>query len=497
MLPQIKHNRVNWQDGMKISRSHFIQMENALEDQIRDMTGTYLTNFNYGLLTPGPNSRQSLDIQLFYDRSDQITVKVIECRAITPGGARIEILPGNQPVEATILNERLKTQAYEIYVVVDPFTRMPSGQPDPKEVPLRQPFTLSHYRLEILPYPQTHQPEYGGFQLCIGRLQIDGESVKLSEHYIPPCTSLMSHPRLIASHRKLLTQLGEAEIAATGIIQRIHAKPERTALDESLLYLTEKIIDFTGHTLDNFRLLAIQQPPIYLTTYFASFARVINIGLNSLVRKHREELLDYFHKWFELAPREMENMLRTLLVLSYDHNDTFAGFNKVELFADRIIVLLKKLNELNYVDKPVELEKIYGWLILHTEGRRRSIYKIKGRSLLIGRQEADNNDIDFIIPDDTWVSRKHAKLSVQEDKDEIRFQLVDMNSVNGTYIHDTQTRLKPNEEFSLIDGDTFQIGKTNIVLISSLRTPSEKEALEQIEKTPFQKIENITNPVTM
>ena len=114
-----------------------------------------------------------------------------------------------------------------------------------------------------------------------------------------------------------------------------------------------------------------------------------------------------------------------------------------------------------------------------------------------GHLEGDNGDIDFGIPDDTWISRKHVRLTIQEEKEEARFQLIDLNSVNGTYIHDTQTRLKPNEEFSLIDGDTFQIGKTNIVLISSVRTASEKEALEQIDRTPYQKIENITNPVTL
>jgi hypothetical protein len=378
MLPHIKHYRVNWVDGMKISKDHFMGLEDAMGDQIRDMSGVSLNTFNYGLLPPGPNAPQSLNIQIYSDRSEQVTVKVQECRAITPGGARIEILPHSPAVEAVVTIERLKTQAYEIYVVVDPFARVPFGQPNPSESPMRQPYSLPQYRLEILPYPQTHQPEYSAFQICVGHLRVEGDLVKLSEHYISPCTTLMSHPRLIAAHQKLMSALGEMEVASTGIIQRIKGKETISQLDQSLLYLAEKIADFIAHSLDNFRLLLLQQPPVHVITSFARFARVMNVSLNSMVRKHREELLDYFHKWFELAPRDMENLLRGMLTISYDHNDTYASFNKVELFTDRILVLLRKLNELNYVGQaPEQKEKVYGWLVVHTEDRKPSVHKVK------------------------------------------------------------------------------------------------------------------------
>ena len=495
MLPPIKHFPVNWQDGMKITRNYFVQMENALADQIRDMGGIPLTNYNFGLLPPSPNTKQSLGIQIFYDLSEQVTVKVSECRAITPGGARIEIDHNSQPVEATILTETLKAQAYEIYLVVDPFSRVATGQPNPNETPLRQPYTLPQYRVEILPYPQTHQPEYSAFQLCIGRLRVEGDTVKLSEHYIPPCTALASHQRLAAAYHKLLAQLGETEVAVTGILQRIKVKDPIENLDKSLLYLTEKIAGYLANSLDTYRLFYLQQPPLQLIAFFSSFARIINVGLNSLVRKEREELLDYFHKWFELPPREMENLLRTLITLTYDHNDSYSALNKVEQFSDRIIVLLKKLNELNYVAKTPETEKIYGWLALHTEGRERSVFKIKEENTLIGRQEGGVQDIDFAINDDHWISRRHARLIVQEENGEADFQLMDLNSNNGTYIHDTKTRLKPNEEFSLIDGDTFQVGKTNIVIKSAVRAATEKDLKTEVDKISYYEILNIKDLV--
>jgi hypothetical protein len=496
MLPPLKHFRVNWVDGMKISKDHFIGLEDAMGDQIRDMSGISLNHFNYGLLPPGPNARQSLEVQIYADRSEQVTIKVSECRAVTPGGARIEIQKHTPPVETVVNLERLKTQAYEIYVVVDPFARIPFGQPNPGESPMRQPYALPQYRLEVLPYPQTHQPEYSAFQLCVGRLRVEGEAVKLSEHYIPACTTLMSHPRLAAAHQKLMSGLGEAEVAATGIIQRIKGKEAISQLDQSLLYLAEKIADFIAHSLDNYRLLLLQGPPVQVITSFARFARVMNVSLNSMVRKHREELLDYFHKWFELAPRDMENLLRSMLTITYDHNDTYASLNKVELFTDRILVLLKKLNELNYVGQaPEQKEKVYGWLVVHTENRKRQVYKVKNKNTIIGRTDGSHHDVDFNITDDTWISRRHAKLTVNEEGGRVLFQLTDLGSNNGTFIHDTRTRLKPNDEFVLMDGDTFQAGKTNILFKSTAKIDTEQNLAHRLEAMDYFKVIEINDLV--
>ena len=44
MLPEIKYLSVNWIDGMKVNKNHFIQLENALNDQLRDSIGFNLTN---------------------------------------------------------------------------------------------------------------------------------------------------------------------------------------------------------------------------------------------------------------------------------------------------------------------------------------------------------------------------------------------------------------------------------------------------------------------
>lgn len=481
---------------MKISRAHLVQLQHAAAEQVHEAAGMQLNGHNYGLLPPGPQVRQSLDVQLYFDRSGYVTVSVPTCRGVTPGGVRLDLNPGTNallpPVKGEFRLDDLRHPEYEIYLAVDPFARVPVGQPNPEETPLRRPFTLPQYRVELLPYPQTHQPENSAFQLTVGRLRVENSTVRLSEHYIPPCTSLLSHPRLTAAHQKLLSQLGEMEVAVTEIIQRVRGKAAPTPLDESILYLAEKMINFIANNLDVFRLQLLPQPPVQLATFFARFARAINVGLNALVRKQREELLDYFHEWFELAPREMENLLRVLLTLSYEHNDIYTSLNKVEVFADRLLVLLKKLGSLHYVKgQEREKETVYGWLAVHTESRKPAVYKINAKSLVIGRTDGNHMDVDFNITDDEWVSRRHARLSVLEERGQRLFQLSDLNSSNGTYIHDTQTRLKPNQEFLLMDGDTFQVGQTNIILYSPENVANERQLLSQLKTVPYLKLADL------
>ncbi|GEO04177.1 hypothetical protein AAE02nite_18410 [Adhaeribacter aerolatus] len=480
MLPHLKHFPVNWIDGMKISKAHFLQQENALSDQIRDVAGMQMNAYSYGLLPQSSSTKQPLDIQLNFDHSGYVKVKVIECRAVTPGGVRIEITHQTQPVEASLQIQEMRAQAYELILVADPFTRVPMGQPDPEETPKRPPHTITNYRLEILPYPQTYHPEFSVFQLSIGRLRVEGELVKLSEHYIPPCMQVSSYPRMLAIYNRLLQQLNNAEIAATEVIQKMLSKPNPTNVDNGILAVAQQTMIFLANGMDTFRLIYHQQPPLLMVEYFVRWARVISLTLNTLLRKDREDLLNYLHAWFELAPREFENLLRGLLTLEYAHNESQEALSKVEYFADKMVQLLQKLGEMQHSGNFAEKPKVFGWLVVHTAGRPKQSYAIPEKNLVLGREEFGQLTCDIPLTGDLSISRRHARLNVLDLGNNLDFSITDLNSANGIYIHDTQTRLKANQTFSLVDGDTFQVGKTNLVLCRFGETNSEAEAIQRV-----------------
>ena len=57
-----KYKQVNWVDGMKVNKSHFIGQENYFAARINDISDNYLDNNNYGLLPHKGDSSRFLNI---------------------------------------------------------------------------------------------------------------------------------------------------------------------------------------------------------------------------------------------------------------------------------------------------------------------------------------------------------------------------------------------------------------------------------------------------
>ena len=83
MIEKLKYLPVNWVDGMKINKLHFIAMQDHVNDTARDINSMRITPVNYGLL-PLEQETQSVKISLVIDNHKMLRVNVEECHAITP-----------------------------------------------------------------------------------------------------------------------------------------------------------------------------------------------------------------------------------------------------------------------------------------------------------------------------------------------------------------------------------------------------------------------------
>jgi hypothetical protein len=280
-------------------------------------------------------------------------------------------------------------------------------------------------------------------------------------------------------HGHLLALLGNAEVTITEIHQKFLAKPNPTQTEQGILELARQSSFFLANHLDTLRLTGSQQPPVFLVECLVKWARILNTTLNNMLRKDREDLLNYVHSWFELAPREFENLLRGMLTAEYDHNDPLESLGRVEAFAGRMLKLLQKVADLHpstVVPKP----KIAGWLVVNSANRSRQAFPISTEHVVVGREEGDQQHCDIVIPGDPGISRRHVRINVGESNGPAQFSITDLNSANGAFVHDTGTRLKPGEPFTLVDGDTFQIGKTNLVIRTGTVGSSEQEAIKSV-----------------
>ncbi len=142
----LKYSNVNWVNGMKIRKEHFVQQENAFDDRLKDATACYLNGFNYGLLPVSGNRDTSFKVVTKVSNQKFLNVSVFQLRAVTQGGARIEILESQGVKEFTVdlsgeieASKKEENGEFLIMMSVDLFIKEPFGELQEDEEPPRYP----------------------------------------------------------------------------------------------------------------------------------------------------------------------------------------------------------------------------------------------------------------------------------------------------------------------------------------------------------------------
>ena len=356
MVPRIQHPTVNWQDGMKIRQQHLVQTENAWLDHARDAWAGNLTPFNYGLLPTAPGDT-SLDLRVEVSDTRQVVVQLHACQAVTSSGARVDFrAEHDQPLRATYQLASNEPALFEVIVSVNPFVRIPTGEPDPDEVPIRHPHALPTYQLMIVPTNQLSITELGTYHLSVARVRALGHEVKLSDSYLPPCATVSAHPGLQRWYDTLTEQLVRTAGDARQVVQKIKLKSEARSLTMNLQEWAERITYFVADQLDTYRLLVPHQPPVHLVLFYVRLARTLKTCLLCMSDSGKEEMLRYLHEWSDTHPGTLEAVINSTVELEYDHHALYESLEITHKLMDTVSVLMAKLAALDYIGKEQKTE---------------------------------------------------------------------------------------------------------------------------------------------
>ncbi|GAA4026444.1 hypothetical protein GCM10022409_08020 [Hymenobacter glaciei] len=368
MLPEITHYPVNWVDGMKISRRHFAEVEQATSDHLRDAIALHLRPDNYGLL-PVDNelgSPAAFELLLSVNAQHEVQARLTQCRAITAGGARIEITASSTPLTARTSLAQLLAQfsltateglRFSVVLSVNPFERVPVGTPSPEEVPPRHPYTRPAYELGFVPTQQLSSEASAAFTLVVGELQYAEGELRPVVQFIPPSTALASHPALLQALHQLDFQLGELETDAFKVIHKVKLRTDKKShLADLVRDLAERTVFALAQQLTTLRLLAVSQPPIYLLDALLRIAKQFKTALDSLTEGEREELLKYFEQWSETLPATLLGALQAAVTLTYNHHQVHEHLRQQQQLWQLIGTIFRQLSQLEYIGKNKE-----GW----------------------------------------------------------------------------------------------------------------------------------------
>jgi len=354
--------QVNWVDGMKINKSHFLAIQNYINYVASGLGQIHLTDINFGLIS---NAQQgnALKFDFFVDNHKMIKVKLDECKAITFGGERIFITPiiahflnvestyNLQNDEDELRNGQEKNLL--INVSVNPYNFVPFGEPDPEENPPRYPFLIPEFSLSIVPETK-NKSGFHKNQLTIGKIIVNAAEAYIDETYIPACTTVESHPKLLELHGFINRFYGQLEIHTVQIIQKIHTKNQNNHLSMMILDLSDKISMFLAANINSSKQTSTFEPPVYMLDKVVSLGRVMKNYVDSKSGSGKEELLNYFAEWCSVQQGDFEIMFSNLVNTDYDHSDMYVLIDKIITFIRTIDELFASLSRLDYIGRKKE-----------------------------------------------------------------------------------------------------------------------------------------------
>jgi hypothetical protein len=362
MAKQNYYLPVNWADGMKINKTHFIDEQNARIQDQAFATGAHINNINYGLLPAVAVEHNPIRLYINLDNQQQVTVNLLYCRAVTPGGyvIHIEQETENNFTDATekvlglsvpFAELRIKSESYFVVLAVNPYKRVPTGNAPPDEIPPRIPYTLPQYSLSLLPADALQNKKPGLYQLVVGKFFIKEQNIQVDDNYIPPCVTSSSHPDLVDVFAGMEEFISKMELYSMQILQKIIQKKQQNDLAQIVQRICENMLQYTNAHAMIYRWSMLHQPPLHMLSVIASMARVLKNTLDQYIGTGKEELINYFMEWCELKQGELENLITDLTTHKYVHENINDTVEITAAFTKSISTLFHNLSRLEYIGK--------------------------------------------------------------------------------------------------------------------------------------------------
>lgn len=363
MRDNIKHFPVNWIDGMKINKNHFIAQDDAWKDALNDAISMNLSPMRYGVLPSSLAGEETFNVKISLDNQNTLRATVLRCHAVTQGGVRIDLPALSQsgqgetdgvPATSFQFSATAGEAAYWVVLTVNPFERVPAGSPDLSENPPRYPSALPTYKVQVVSDSQYKQYADNPYALTIGKVSINGNDIRVEDDYIPPCISLSAHPDLMALHGEVDQFLSTLEMRCAQIVQKIFKKSQQNDLSELVLFLCDRVILYLAQAITDLRWNMVNEPPAALFASLVNLARVMKNTIDLRIGSGKDEMMNYLSEWCDLKQGELENMLSALANLRYSNNDINQNIRKITSFVRVTGKLFDTLSNLEFIGKRKE-----------------------------------------------------------------------------------------------------------------------------------------------
>lgn len=348
---------VNWIDGMKIARQHFIETDNYHTGQVRKAQAIFQTPLNYGLFSK--DNRESLEMQVLGDASLQIRIRIEQCNAITPDGSLLEVTAADQVKLDTSLTKVTNEYHFSpgknigLYIIlsVNLFERQQAGNVLDTELPVRHPYTTPTYRIDLTPIDLINKEQWTGAGLIVGKIEYTNSELRVAHDFIPACRTVVSHKSLREWYNRFGVYLNDIETYSFRILQKIKTKSQKSTLSDSVQMLVERLVNAFSIANVSYQRLLPHQEPINMVVCLIQIVQSIRAALECLTDREKEELLGYLGEWADDTPGSLEKQIIGVIQVDYNHNDIVPCIKTLDNFYNMWAALFLKLSQLEFIGK--------------------------------------------------------------------------------------------------------------------------------------------------
>jgi hypothetical protein len=346
------HLPINWTDGVKLTKDHFINNYFNFITIASDYSKVRLNNFNYGSIQTASDKSIDIDIKI---EGGQLIAYLKKCDLIAKNG---HIISFNQDIYGTKLPEvsinandldRNSSEDYYVIVSINPYELIPVGIPDPEMIPLHHPHALPEIKLHIINKKEVNDNFLEGYFLIVKKIAFQNGTFITDDKYIAPVVKTKNNEIL----NQFISKVNNELYLLNDFSIKIHKKNGQSSANNRLVTntfsLCTKIIDYYAEHCFYLKNIASEESPVYMFDKIIVLANHLLSTLTLMDDKEKEVLLQYYYEWIDVKPSELLTVLFDVKNAVYDHNDIAQTLEKLNQFLGVLKRLWQKLSELEYI----------------------------------------------------------------------------------------------------------------------------------------------------
>ncbi len=343
--------RVNWHDGMKLNKEHFIAADHYHTYQDNLTRRISLHENNFGLLPSTDNLEDDFMMEITRE-SNTLLLKKYVIRALMLNGMFVEVdsrLYNAYNVNADDVTFSFdlgdqQTEKYALILNFNSYEGIPFGAINSTSLPVSRPGIIPQHTLILEPQYNVKQSFFGEDFFIVAWLKIDKNDVIIDQAYIPPVTSILASQQLFKFYDDLVEKLGYMESFNLEIAKKYN-KLVSGSLNDTILFISIKLMPALSALRLNVKHHLLHEPPLKLITEIMHLANIFNHCLVIRTGIGKDNFLNEVNRILGVSKKDFESMLKDTVQLKYKHYDIAESISLVRQFIDSLFKLLQSLSE--------------------------------------------------------------------------------------------------------------------------------------------------------